>query len=407
VADFAGGFLYLEIHGPAGGEGAEGDQIRGRIATAAAVPTTGTIRIAKQTVPAGGVGFSFTDDVPGSPGSFTLSDGEVETFAAVPAGVYAVTEQDPAVTPSGYTLTDVTCDDADSTGDPAARAATVQLQAGEVVTCTFRNLLDPAAGSLFVFHLSGDQEAPPVPSPSRGGCFGQLDPGAAMLALVCVHDEEDATVMHVHRGAAGSNGEVLFDLGDPTSPVEAVWTGMTPAEVTDLLSGNLYVNIHTAGRPAGEIRGQVLPRTVDSFGFAASGAQEVPPNGSTAVGSCSADLADDAGSVFVQCTHGVPGPTAVHLHQGEPGEEGPVVFEFATGSPFAGNAPLTPRLVADFAAGFLYVDVHSVEAPDGEIRGQLIAGQGGALAIPTLGEWALLVLALALAGLGARRLAAG
>jgi hypothetical protein len=371
------------------------------------VPTTGTVRIVKQTVPAGGSGFPFSDDLPGSPGSFTLSDGEVETFSAVPAGTYTVSEADPAATPSGYTLTDVTCDDTDSTGDPAARSATVRLQAGEVVTCTFRNLLDAAGGSLFVFHLSGDQEVPPVPSPSRGGCFGRLDSGAAMLALVCVHDEEDATVMHVHRGAAGSNGEVLFDLGDPTSPVEGVWTGITPTEIADLLAGNLYVNIHTAGRPAGEIRGQMLPRTVDSFGFAASGAQEVPPNGSPAVGSCSADLADDAGSVLVQCAHAVPNPTAAHLHQGEPGEEGPVVFDFGSGNPFAGEAPLTPRLVADFAAGFLYVDVHSVDAPDGEIRGQLIAGQGGALAIPTLGEWALLGLALALAGLGVRRLAAG
>lgn len=33
----------------------------------------------------------------------------------------------------------------------------------------------PAAAQIFVFHLSGDQEAPPVPSLATGGCYGDLD----------------------------------------------------------------------------------------------------------------------------------------------------------------------------------------------------------------------------------------
>ena len=406
VADFAAGLLYLEVHGPSGDESTAGDQIRGRIAPPLPVVATGTIRIVKQTVPGGGTGFAFTDDVPGSAGSFTLDDTEVEVFSDVPAGSYTVTESDPAAAPGGYTLADVACDDADSTGNVATRAAGIALQGGELVTCTFRNVLLPAAGTIFVFHLSGDQEAPPVPSDARGGCFASLDAAAGTLAMICVHDVVGATVMHVHRGAPGVNGPVLFDLGDPGSPVEALWTGMTPADVADLLSGQLYVNIHTAGRPAGEIRGQILPRTVDAFAFPATGAQEVPPTGSTAVGTCSADLADDAGSVAVSCRHDVPAPTSNHLHQGAPGTEGPVVFDFPLVNPFAGNVPLTPRLVADFAAGFLYVNIHSAESPNGEIRGQLVAGEGFVAQIPTLGEWSLLAMALALAGLGVRRLAA-
>jgi hypothetical protein len=245
-----------------------------------------------------------------------------------------------------------------------------------------------------------------VPSPASGGCFGQLDAGAGTFALICTHNVVGPTVMHIHRGAPGANGPIAFDLGDPASPVQAVWTGMTPADIADLLAGNLYVNIHTGGRPEGEIRGQILPRTVDSFAFFANSAQQVPPVISPAAGQCFADLGDDAATLFIRCTHNVTQATVAHLHDAPAGQNGPVVFDFPGGSPFESNVPMSPRLVADFAAGFLYVNVHSVDFPDGEIRGQLVAAPQQAIEVPTLGEWGLILLALALAGLAWRRLAA-
>jgi hypothetical protein len=402
VADFAAGFLYVDVHGTGGSEDEAGDEIRGQIAAPPVVVATGTIRIVKATTPAGGAGFVFTDDVPGSSGSFALDDGQTQTFANVSPGNHTVTEADPAL--GGWTLSDVVCDDTDSTGNPAARAATIQLEAGEVVTCTFHNLQSVAASSIFVFHLSGDQEVPPIATAARGGCMGQLDAGAGVLSLVCTHDVDLPTVMHIHRGTAGAIGPIAFDLGDPRSPVEATWTGMTPADVADLLAGRLYVNVHASGRPEGEIRGQMLVRTVDSFAFLADGGQEVPPTGSMARGRCSADLADDARSLFVACTHQVAQPTMIHLHDAPPGREGPVVFDFPLLNPFSGNVPLTPRLVADFAAGFLYVNVHTEDSPQGEIRGQLIAGALSVVEIPTLGEWGMILFALALVAAGWLRL---
>ena len=197
---------------------------------------------------------------------------------------------------------------------------------------------------------------------------------------------------------------MVFDLGDPTSPVEATWTGMTPTNIAQLLAGEYYVNIHAGGRPAGEIRGQILPRTVDSFAFPADGDQEVPPTDSTATGNCTADLSDNAASLFVQCSHNVVAPTTVHLHDAPPGEDGPVVFDFNhLVNPFSGNVPLTPRLVADFAAGFLYVNIHSVNYDTGEIRGQLIAGAAaptGIAEVPAAGMWGLMIMGLTLALVG-------
>jgi hypothetical protein len=395
VADFAAYFLYVEVHGSAGGEAP--DAIRGQIGSQAAPPATGTIRVVKSTVPAGGSGFGFTDNVPGSTGSFTLGDGGVRTFTNVAAGTYTITETNPAG--GGYTLTDVHCDDADSSGNTFARTASVHVQAGETVTCTFRNLQNQPASTLFVFHLSGDQEVPPVATAATGGCFAQFNAAASQLSIVCTHNVSSPVQIHIHRGGPGVNGPILFDLGDPVSPVEAVWTGMTPADVADLLAGNLYLNIHASGRPAGEIRGQILPRTVDHFSFVLTGGQVVPPTGSTATGNCAADLSDDAGSLSIQCRNSIPNPTAIHLHDAPPGENGPVVFDFPLGSSFTGTAPLTPRLVADFAAGFLYLDIHSAIEPDGEIRGQLTASSAAATAIPALDGWMMMLLAAALVSL--------
>ncbi|HYC58621.1 MAG TPA: CHRD domain-containing protein [Thermoanaerobaculia bacterium] len=397
VADFAAFFLYLDIHGAGGSEDTATDEIRGQIATAVVPVTTATIRITKSTSPSGGTGFSFTDDVPGSPGTFTIDDGQTHTFTNVPLGTYAITESATV----GYSLTDITCDDGDSTGDPFTRTATVNLQAGDVVTCTFRNLQSVASPQHFVFHLSGDQEVPPTGSTARGGCYGQLNAAAATFSIVCTHSVTDPTIAHIHRGAPGVNGPIAFDLDNPVSPIEATWTGMTPTDIAELLAGDLYVNIHTSGRPSGEIRGQIVPRSVDSFTFPADASQEVPPTDSPAAGLCSGDLGDDPSSLFVQCSHNAQSPTSIHLHSAPAGEDGPVVFDFnPNANPFSGNAPLTPRLIADFAAGFLYVNIHTADFPEGEIRGQLIAGAAppaNVAGVPTAETWALILMTLALA----------
>lgn len=369
VADFAAHFLYLDIHGPDGGEAAPADEIRGQIAPPVIEPTTGTIVIRKATSPAGGAAFAFTETI--TPGGFVLDDGGEQVFAGVSAGTYTITEES---TP-GWSLTDVTCSDDDSTGDPAASTATVSLQGGETVSCTFTNLQSVVAPSHFVLHLSGDQEVPPSGSTSRGGCYGQLDTILRRLSLVCTHNVTGPTLTHIHHGVAGVNGPVVFDLGSPTSPIEATWD-MSPEEMDLLLAGELYVNIHTGGRPEGEIRGQLLERTVDRMTFPVDGSQEVPPTDSTATGDCLADLADDPASLFLQCTHDVVGATSIHLHTAPPGFEGPIVSDLPLANDFAADVPLTPRFIADFAAGFLYVNVHSTDFPEGEIRGQVL-GPGG------------------------------
>ena len=230
-----------------------------------------------------------------------------------------------------------------------------------------------ATGQNFIFNLAGDQEVPAVPSPFTGGCMGQLNQVAAEFALACSHNVPGATLMHIHRAPTGSNGPIVFDLGPPASPVQATWTGMTAQNIADLLAGNLYVNIHTGGRPAGIIRGQVLPRTADTFTFFPDGSQQVPPDVSTATGRCFAVLNGAATQLSVDCAHMVTQPTTAHIHIAPTGENGPVLLDFGDPtSPISGVAPLTALNVAELLASFFYVNIHSINSPDGEIRGQII-----------------------------------
>lgn len=404
VAEYAATFLYLEVHGDETSEATPATSIRGQVGTPPAGATTGTLHVTKRTFPPGSGGFGFTTNLPGGPGAFTLADGQTQSFSGVAPGSYQVTESDPAAAPGGFALVGITCGDGDSTGDPFARRANIALQAGEDITCTFTNLRNAAGGQIFVFDLSGSQEVPPVPSPARGGCAARLEAGPpASLSLLCVHDVVGATIMHVHRGAPGVNGPIAFDLGAPASPVSAIWSGMTSADVAELLAGNLYVNIHDSGRPAGEIRGQIVPRSVDSFDFPLTRG----PGGALG-GTCRVDLSDDASILAFTCNHQVASPTAAHLHEGPAGTGGPIAFTFPNpSSPFAAGVPTHPLLLADFAAGFLSVDVHSLDPDSGEERSEL-SGQVApgflALDIPALDDWVMLLLGTMLAALGAWKL---
>jgi hypothetical protein len=67
--------------------------------------------------------------------------------------------------------------------------------------------------------------------------------------------------MHFHGPAlAGVNASVAAAIAGFTSATAGSYTGtvtFTAAQGADLVAGKMYVNIHTAGYPDGEIRGQI------------------------------------------------------------------------------------------------------------------------------------------------------
>jgi Ca2+-binding RTX toxin-like protein len=128
---------------------------------------------------------------------------------------------------------------------------------------------------------------------------------------------------------------------------------------------------------------------VHTFTATLTGAAETPPNASAATGSATVTLNDTEDLAVVSLTFsGLSSKsTAGHIHgPAAPGKNAPVVINFL-GFPTEGTSgaykrafTLTPDLVDELKAGKLYVNIHSVKVPSGEIRGQLVP-QGSQLSV--------------------------
>ena len=99
----------------------------------------GSITISKNTVPAGGLNFNFDENISAPDGTFMLDDGESLLFNSVSPGTYTVSEDDPTVSPGGFVLSDIVCDDMGSSTNVQTRTATIDLDPNEDITCTFTN----------------------------------------------------------------------------------------------------------------------------------------------------------------------------------------------------------------------------------------------------------------------------
>ena len=100
------------------------------------------IIICKETTPDGSPqSFTFT---PSYGANFILTDGQCDDSGPLTPGMYSVSE----TVPAGWTLDSIVCDDANSSGTPPT--ATINLEAGETVTCTFNNSEDPLPGTIII-----------------------------------------------------------------------------------------------------------------------------------------------------------------------------------------------------------------------------------------------------------------
>lgn len=120
-----------------------------------------------------------------------------------------------------------------------------------------------------------------------------------------------------------------------------------------------------------------------------NGAQEVPPVNTTGSGQGNVTVSTNRQYVDynIVVTDLVAPVTAAHFHRAPRGQAGPVVkdinFELDENvdnryilrgrwSRQDTTQPLTNELINDLAAGRLYVNVHTTQYPDGEVRGQVV-----------------------------------
>jgi subtilisin family serine protease len=107
--------------------------------------------------------------------------------------------------------------------------------------------------------LDGSQEVPPAASAARGEAEISFDLANSLLSWAISHNVAGPTAAHIHSGAAGVNGPVEVVLDHTANPIigSAV---LTAGQRNALMNANLYINIHTAAFPGGEIRGQILAK---------------------------------------------------------------------------------------------------------------------------------------------------
>jgi len=236
----------------------------------------------------------------------------------------------------------------------------------------------------FWAQIDGSQEAPPITSTGEGffllrynSMERTIEYGSQIVGLT------DVTGAHIHGGAIGQSGGVMIPISYSATGYVNTDEAVTVVDsvVRRLCTMEAYANVHTSANPGGEIRGQILP-AYDATAIAfLDGGQEAPSNTSngTGVGAVMfpTDESDSQEMYFSLLVNGMSGPaTAAHIHTGEPGQNGGVLF------PLQATLNGTVAEVADsimvelLRGGKHYMNVHTSANPGGEIRGDIFAIDG-------------------------------
>lgn len=258
-----------------------------------------------------------------------------------------------------------------------------------ILSCSFLT----AKADLFPFTAtySGANEVPPNASAATGTIVGVYNDATNTIYYNIVFSglSANTSAAHFHAPAApGVNaGVTLGHAGFPTAVMAGNYSKIdvfTDAQETNLKAGLMYSNIHTSLFPGGEIRAQIVLGAASSeiytFSRTYSGAQEVPPNASTATGTIMGAYNAATNTIFynIQFSGLSANTAAAHFHApAMPGTNVGVTLGhagFPTGVK-SGNYSKTDVFTAaqetNLLAGLMYSNIHTTALPGGEIRTQI------------------------------------
>ena len=135
----------------------------------------------------------------------------------------------------------------------------------------------PSDVTLYKVALGGANEVPAITTSATGTAYLTVNKTSGNLGGTVKTTGMTPTAAHIHTGASGANGPVLIGLEVESTDTNNfnVPTG-TMLDTTGLASLNtqeLYVNVHSALFPSGELRGQIgsSTTTVDNTAKIAAG----------------------------------------------------------------------------------------------------------------------------------------
>jgi hypothetical protein len=108
--------------------------------------------------------------------------------------------------------------------------------------------------------LSGAQEVPANTSTASGTSTIVIGADKSVTGSVQVKGMTP-TRAHIHEAPKGANGPVIIPFtktGDMTF-APAAGAKLTDAQYASYQAGNLYINVHSAAYPGGEVRMQLWP----------------------------------------------------------------------------------------------------------------------------------------------------
>ncbi|MEO6748449.1 MAG: CHRD domain-containing protein [Casimicrobiaceae bacterium] len=109
--------------------------------------------------------------------------------------------------------------------------------------------------------LSGANEVPPVTTTASGTGTVTINADHTVTAKISAKGMT-ATASHIHEGAMGANGPVIVPFvksGDNTFEAPP-GSKLTDEQFASYKAGKLYVNVHSAAHPGGEIRAQLVAK---------------------------------------------------------------------------------------------------------------------------------------------------
>lgn len=126
-----------------------------------------------------------------------------------------------------------------------------------VFSCKKSDTTTATTTSNFMGNLSGANESTSNNSMASGMSMATFDSNTKILTVTTTYYGITPTAGHIHRGAVGISGPVIYPFPNLASPIVYSTPALSDSDVTNLMTNKLYVNFHSTAYPGGEIRAQL------------------------------------------------------------------------------------------------------------------------------------------------------